>query len=250
MEKTCYTALSEKKIPYYCAGENIAAGQRGPAAVMTAWMNSPGHKANILYKSFNHMGVGYQEGGSYVTNWVQLFVGGCTPTEIKVCGPVSSAKPGMTIEQMGLYLEIKCSMNHGVSYCPISSKMCSGYNKSSKSYQTVTVSYQGKKTTFSVGTVPTPAQVKGLKLATGGKNSAKIAWNSVKCDGFEIYLKAGNSGSSKLFKTLTDGKKKNTYLSGLKANTKYGVKMRAFNLVGDKKKYGKWSSAISFTTKK
>lgn len=50
------------------AGENIAAGQSTVNAVMTSWMNSPGHKANILDSSFTHVGIGYYKG-----YWVQLF---------------------------------------------------------------------------------------------------------------------------------------------------------------------------------
>ena len=53
------------------AGENIAYGQRTPAAVMDAWMNSSGHRANILNSSYTHIGVGYCERGNY---WTQMFM--------------------------------------------------------------------------------------------------------------------------------------------------------------------------------
>src|SRR4051812_16328934 len=43
-------------------GENIACGQRGPAEVVRGWMNSPGHRANILKPDFTHIGVGYATG--------------------------------------------------------------------------------------------------------------------------------------------------------------------------------------------
>ena len=72
----CFTALSEAGVSnYYTAGENIAAGQRTPAEVVTSWMNSPGHRANILNPSFTHIGVGYAQGGGYGHYWVQMFVG-------------------------------------------------------------------------------------------------------------------------------------------------------------------------------
>ena len=45
-------------ITYTAAGENIAMGQPTAASVMNAWMNSPGHKANILSKNFTEIGVG------------------------------------------------------------------------------------------------------------------------------------------------------------------------------------------------
>lgn len=68
-----HTVLAESGISYNASGENIAAGQRTPAEVVEGWMNSPGHRANIMNSNFNKIGVGYVTGGSYGHNWVQLF---------------------------------------------------------------------------------------------------------------------------------------------------------------------------------
>ena len=57
------------------AAENIAASQSTPAAVVNVWMNSEGHRANILNSSLRKIGVGYARGGQYGTYWVQLFTG-------------------------------------------------------------------------------------------------------------------------------------------------------------------------------
>ncbi|WP_340384557.1 CAP domain-containing protein [Streptomyces sp. SS7] len=54
-------------------GENIACGQRSAAEVVEGWMNSPGHRANILKAAFTHIGVGYTGGGPSGTYWTQLF---------------------------------------------------------------------------------------------------------------------------------------------------------------------------------
>ncbi|MEU1516308.1 CAP domain-containing protein [Streptomyces sp. NPDC005811] len=54
-------------------GENIACGQRSAAEVVEGWMNSPGHRANILKPAFTHLGVGYAGGGPSGTYWTQLF---------------------------------------------------------------------------------------------------------------------------------------------------------------------------------
>lgn len=54
-------------------GENIACGQRSAAEVVEGWMNSPGHRANILRPDFTHIGVGYATGGRSGTYWTQLF---------------------------------------------------------------------------------------------------------------------------------------------------------------------------------
>nr|WP_258000336.1 CAP domain-containing protein [Bacillus sp. Marseille-P3661] len=59
-------------VTYNSAGENIAQGQRTPQEVVQAWMNSPGHKANILSEKFTHIGVGHEQAGNH---WTQMFVG-------------------------------------------------------------------------------------------------------------------------------------------------------------------------------
>ena len=58
-------------ISYRTAGENIAKGQASPEAVVRAWMNSSGHRANMLNSSFTEIGVGYSS-GNY---WTQMFIG-------------------------------------------------------------------------------------------------------------------------------------------------------------------------------
>lgn len=59
-------------LSYRTAGENIAYGQRTPEAVVNAWMNSSGHRANILNASYTQIGVGYVANGNY---WTQMFIG-------------------------------------------------------------------------------------------------------------------------------------------------------------------------------
>lgn len=59
-------------ISYRTAGENIAMGYRTPQQVVDGWMNSSGHRANILNPSFSQIGVGYVEDGHY---WSQMFIG-------------------------------------------------------------------------------------------------------------------------------------------------------------------------------
>ena len=59
-------------LSYRSAGENIAYGQRTPQSVVNAWMNSSGHRANILSSSYTQIGVGYVANGHY---WTQMFIG-------------------------------------------------------------------------------------------------------------------------------------------------------------------------------
>ena len=59
-------------LSYRTAGENIAKGYASPQAVVNGWMNSSGHRANILNASYTQIGVGYVAQGHY---WTQLFIG-------------------------------------------------------------------------------------------------------------------------------------------------------------------------------
>ncbi|WP_428911259.1 CAP domain-containing protein [Niallia sp. Krafla_26] len=59
-------------VSYRTAGENIAQGQRTPQEVVNAWMNSEGHRKNILNGNFTHIGVGYEQTGNH---WTQMFIG-------------------------------------------------------------------------------------------------------------------------------------------------------------------------------
>ena len=71
---SCYTALEKS---YSFTGENIAAGQTSPSDVMDSWMNSAGHRANILRDGFRKLGVGYyyDSTSNYKYHWVQMFAG-------------------------------------------------------------------------------------------------------------------------------------------------------------------------------
>ncbi len=66
-----FDMMKQFGISYQYAGENIAMGQRTPEEVVQAWMNSEGHRKNILSANFNYIGVGYVESGNY---WTQMFI--------------------------------------------------------------------------------------------------------------------------------------------------------------------------------
>jgi len=67
-----FDMMKQFGISYKAAGENIAKGQATPEEVVEAWMNSEGHRANILSSKFTHIGVGYVAKGNY---WTQQFIG-------------------------------------------------------------------------------------------------------------------------------------------------------------------------------
>ena len=70
-----FQMLQSYGVSYRTAGENIAAGQRTPDEVMQSWLNSSGHRANILNPNYTELGVGYYKGGSYGVYWTQTFIG-------------------------------------------------------------------------------------------------------------------------------------------------------------------------------
>ena len=69
-----FDMLKSFKISYKTAGENIAANSSNSGAV-NAWMNSSGHKANILNSSFNYTGIGVVNSSKYGKIFVQMFIG-------------------------------------------------------------------------------------------------------------------------------------------------------------------------------
>lgn len=72
--RSCFTILDENAVAYMTCGENIAAGQTTEEEVMNAWLNSPGHRANILNGAFHKVGLGfYDAGDAYGRYWVTIF---------------------------------------------------------------------------------------------------------------------------------------------------------------------------------
>lgn len=67
------TILGEYGIFWKACGENITHGQKTPEAVIASWMNSPGHKANILNKNYTHLGVGARVTTDGHIYWTQNF---------------------------------------------------------------------------------------------------------------------------------------------------------------------------------
>ncbi|MGO4888845.1 CAP domain-containing protein [Anaerobacillus sp. MEB173] len=66
-----FDMMNQFGVQYRSAAENIAMGQRSPEEVVNAWMNSSGHRQNILNSGFTHIGVGHAAEGNY---WTQMFI--------------------------------------------------------------------------------------------------------------------------------------------------------------------------------
>jgi uncharacterized YkwD family protein len=69
-----FDMLENFGVKFSAAGENIASGQTTPSQVVTAWMNSPGHRSNILSLSYTQIGVGLAKNKYGKTYWTQMFI--------------------------------------------------------------------------------------------------------------------------------------------------------------------------------
>lgn len=151
----CFSILHEKGIPYSLSGENIAAGLPDPYWTINGWMNSEGHRNNILNADFSHLGAGYNYNGDsfYGYYWTQLFVGTCSPDIIgyffNVGAGYNTFHVGTSVDDMSLVLIVKCN-DHGYSYLPVQMGMYdSNFNTNVAGSQYITVSYNGQ-----VGNIP------------------------------------------------------------------------------------------------
>ncbi len=247
---TCFSAIRDEGIDYMCAGENIAAGYTSPGHVMEGWMNSPGHRGNILSDGYSHMGVGYCTGGSYGKNWVQIFVGGCSLKTVKANDIGTANYPiGTTINQMNRYLIVRCN-DHGVGYVPVIREMCSGYNPNQTGYQVIKVKYCGKtvKIPVTIG-VKAPAKVKNLKVKKVTKTTVTLKWSKRSGKGYEIWVGPEKNGKYEKAKTLTSANRTSYKIKNLQSKEKYYFKVRAYKKVNNKKIYGPFSKAVVVKTK-
>jgi uncharacterized YkwD family protein/spore coat assembly protein SafA len=71
---TPFQMMENFGLRFTAASENIAYGQRTPAEVVRDWMNSPGHRSNIMSGSYNEIGVGLAKNKNGVCYWTQMFM--------------------------------------------------------------------------------------------------------------------------------------------------------------------------------
>lgn len=145
----CYTALDAWGVSYFAAAENIAKGQTSPQAVVTAWMNSAGHRANILNGNLVHGGMGYNSDGN---GWVQMFVSrSCSITAMELIpGSRGYMLPmGKTLDDLGMAVRLTCSV-HGSCYLPLIEEMCSAVDTTQEGSVSVKASYGSLSRSFTL----------------------------------------------------------------------------------------------------
>ncbi len=151
----CYTVLNGLDLPgYRTAGENISAGYVDPADAMNGWMNSSGHRANILNSNFVHVGIGhyYQYDSAYRNHWVQMFFSAwsCSYTSMTLSLYEDKTFPmGTPVEDLGIVANLQCK-SCGNAYLPVLESYCTGYDPNKSGVQTVTVNCLGQTATIDV----------------------------------------------------------------------------------------------------
>lgn len=250
---TCFTALDKAGITYFTAGENIAYGFPAAADVMDAWMNSTGHRRNILDSQYDHVGIGYYKSKG-IPYWTQLFIGGCSADTLAIQNPeaANGHKAGTSINNMGLVAKITCQ--HGTSYLPVTSSMCKGYDKNASGTQNVTVKILGCTASLKItpagsgdgktdeGTGRFTKKTTLKSVTSGKKRRLKLQWNKVSgADGYVVQISM-NKRFTKNVKKWTAGKQ--TYKKTVKVSKKgtYYVRVRAYQKAGGSKVYGSWSN--------
>ncbi len=200
-------------------GENIAAYQKNAQSVMVSWMNSQGHKDNILKDDYKSIGIGCFIAADGAYYWVQCF---------------SSQQADNVANKTGT-LRVTNTISL-TSDLPVTEST------------TDTTDLAEENTTSSL----TAESNKGsLKKLTKGKKSIKITWKKVSSvAGYQVQY-ATNKKFTKNKKSVTIKKNSTTSLTvkGLKSKKTYYVRVRTYNTVNGKKVYSNWSTVKKVTTK-
>lgn len=164
------------------SGENIAGGAAVtlPKRAVDAWMNSPGHRANILNSNYTHLSVGYvttEDPTKYKDNWIQLFMGKCDITKIELDQPVVNASvQGIPISDLDLNLKLTCK-THGETTIPLIDEMCTGYNPNRAGEQNVTVHYGDMTTKLMINVGDVSPQELTDNMVTFKDNVSNIVYD-------------------------------------------------------------------------
>ena len=143
-----FTVLEDYGLCYYKSAENIAWGFSSAPAVVSAWLNSSGHYANIMNDVVTHAGMG--RASSY---WVQLFMWDkqCSFSSLQVIKGNKDLhlSTGESLDDLGAAVAVKCA-KHGTCYMPLIEEMCTPVDTSVSGTATVTVRYGSLSTKFQV----------------------------------------------------------------------------------------------------
>ncbi len=256
-------------------GENIAMGYLNAKSVVAGWMDSPGHRANILFDDYASIGVGcFSQGGSLY--WVQAF--SAYPAETKAASgknktvthniqaavgsitPSFSSKKTMNVgkgQSASMTVEVKTPM----SYAPIKAEAKSFLWSSSKS-SVASVNTKGTITGKKTGSASIKAKLPGsgktisrkvkvvaspkkavIKSVKRGYGSLKITWKrDRKASGYQaVIAKDKKFKKGKKSAAITKNTTTTKTFKKLTRKKTYYIKVRSYKKVGGQKVYGAYS---------
>lgn len=268
-------------ISWKAGGENIAIGYYSPTQVMTAWMNSDGHRENILYSGWTTIGVGcFVQNG--VITWVQNFGSGDAKTGSQPSDVTETCRVVLDGDHFNSYLSLSASastLKTGKSLTISASLINEGFPsatasldasgfvwKSSKS-SVAAVNSSGKVTAKKPGSVTITAKTGGggmsaslnftvslatpsISKVTNTSSGVKVTWKKVTgASGYYVYRRTGTSGSYKKIATVKSGStvsyiNKTSGTNKVTAGTTYYYKIVAY--YGSKKSSKSSASSICY----
>lgn len=268
--RSCYSVCYDSKLGYIMSGENIAVGQTSSRSVMTSWMNSDGHRANILTDRYTGIGVGAVKVNG-ICYWVQNFLtaavnaaeessykNNTATTNIEVTkaqiGYLFSVNPINSFSlKNGTSKNISYSIyNHFVNVPLISSEM--KYKVSSPSICKVSASgkitgLKAGKTSVTITPKQAPSFAKTITITVTDTSLGKVTWGKCKRSSKTVQLQWKKvSGATSYQVYRFKGKKwvrvtttKKTSYKYKKAPKNGSYKVRAVKTSGKKKIYGAFS---------
>lgn len=260
-------------------GENIAAGYTTANSVMSGWMNSSGHRSNIMSEKYSSIGIGAAViGNKYY--WVQCFGYDSLEAVSKSSYSDKTVKADVSFDSSIVSPKLVYSPSSVQSGGTVGASLVfdNGFSKTTGTAKDIIF----KSSNTSVCTVDGNGTVKGVNVGTAkisllsgsqtistaqitvgpkgtsisklsaGKKKIKVKWKkqTAGSPGYQIQYST-NSKFKSGKKTITVSKNKTTSktLTKLKAKKKYYVRIRTYKTINGKKVYSSWSKAKSIKTK-
>ena len=215
-------------------GENIAYGQSSPKDVMRSWMNSQGHKANIMNSSYKSIGIGCFKSGNTLY-WVQVF--GFDDAESVSCPKNTSAK-----------YKVSLNSNEETKLVGTEKEDVSTEKEKTTTEKANEVSEKedaAADDVFNDFSNTKQDKVKGLKT-NSKKKKIKMSWkDNSEADGYQIQISANKKyKNAENYVTGSKTKLNIRYMNGkkLKSNKKYYVRIRSFSYNDEVLVFSEWKA--------
>lgn len=253
--EVCFTAFRHK----FAFGENIAFGQRTPQSVMNSWMNSEGHKENILSPNYKEIGIGcIKSGGTYY--WVQCFSGADTEENFRGSGKADATVKVSQTAGVQSYIESEQTVvpappavdppaqSNPIVITPTDTVISDLPNDYGNSV-TITIAPE-EEASAPATTAPSKPKKPVIKAVKKQKKGFTVKWGKVsKASGYQIRYSTSKNMSKATKISVKGNKTFSKQVKKLKSKKKYYVQVRAYKNTKGGKLYSSWSAKKSIITK-